>query len=756
MSAAVDVPSVRSSHAMTLLRPTKSALLFGGSDGNVFFDDFYLLEPADYASTAQARRDTSEQSADPDNRSGKATQNGAEPRPPPLALQWKKLLVSYAPAYPGSCFAATRGLPSSLDSDGGLTELPHVGSGRDGHSMHYVAEDDEERRGLRVLVVGNVIVSSEADKHNHGDAFEMEDLRIEEVRIRQPVLEAQWASCPVKSMWKPRARTAHSSVLVQDQLYCFGGKNADATKFFQDIFYYDVRLNQWKKPQTTGPHPPPRAFADMTSSGDKLFLYGGYDGKQQFGGLYMFDTRLNRWDKIVASGDKPATRINHTISFVAPNHIIMFGGRKKMTRRNDLYMFDLRTKVWAAIEAQEPEDGADGHSDCAPVGRTAHTALSYTRSSDNDKAERIIIFGGYAGAHRWLNDLHVLTLRPESHRIDSRASKAAEPEWEPPLSSVQDTEVTVACPALTQFRPTNAVNQGSGDAGHGHVLSDITNTTASDAAAGAAVLVSTGPTSTFSNTTTTMSRNRPPRRAFQGPRDLSAGGGLGHGFSTIESPERTKRRRREGSTQDSCSQSQDSIRTSSLPDTSLSQLLQQQQKVEEGITKLTNIIESEVIGRHRNDQNEQSQWKRDNERLSEQVLSLSQRLESSERQLKASESEKHELRERLAVAETELHTQRGCLNDAIPALTTRILEAIDASRQQQLSSSVMLECKVSAVHDLLEEMRHMHEDKTEADFSPEKKATQGHRPMETLYNRFELNSKKVSEKSNDYKTKSKR
>lgn len=43
------LPQVRSGHAVTLLRPTESVLLFGGSDGKVFLNDFFVLEPSHYA-----------------------------------------------------------------------------------------------------------------------------------------------------------------------------------------------------------------------------------------------------------------------------------------------------------------------------------------------------------------------------------------------------------------------------------------------------------------------------------------------------------------------------------------------------------------------------------------------------------------------------------------------------------------------------------------------------------------------------------
>lgn len=98
---------------------------------------------------------------------------------------------------------------SSVASD--VSELPYVGGGRDYHSMHYIpsSRDEESQRGMRVLVLGNILVAAQ-DEAKH---FEVDEFRIDEVRIRQPMLEAQWVPRKFGGTWKPRARHAHSSVV---------------------------------------------------------------------------------------------------------------------------------------------------------------------------------------------------------------------------------------------------------------------------------------------------------------------------------------------------------------------------------------------------------------------------------------------------------------------------------------------------------------------------------------------------------------
>lgn len=227
-------PAARSGHAMTLLVPTESVLLFGGADGRVFYEDFYVLEPAYYptmdmsaqysdsptttaaaALTTSSRAKSSAQadvlpSTEQGERPGLQDRATGQPQ-----FQWKKLVVTYAPARHASpCVAlSASSMRSSVSQSQSVS--PHAGCGRDYHTMHYVRESqsEERSRGLRVLVVGNVVIAADNRSGVGALTFEMQELRVEEVRIRQATMEAQWISRRVDSMWKPRARHAHSSVV---------------------------------------------------------------------------------------------------------------------------------------------------------------------------------------------------------------------------------------------------------------------------------------------------------------------------------------------------------------------------------------------------------------------------------------------------------------------------------------------------------------------------------------------------------------
>ncbi|KAL4156425.1 hypothetical protein PRNP1_005456 [Phytophthora ramorum] len=365
-------PAARSGHAMTFLPPAKSVLLFGGADGKIFFEDVFLLEPAKYgASTGRPGRVTTRSTS---------RSEGEDSQPAGEEMQWKRLvvsrgtsLISQSPRSPMFSSANSTG-PSPRAIGSGVKKreptFVHPGGGRDYHSMHYVQSSagEERARGMRVLVVGNVVVASdeaagarggetqsEGGAGNAGFAFDAPTLRVEELRVRQPLLDAQWEVRRVdhSSMWKPRARHAHSSVVVRgEQVFVFGGKDATSSAFFNDIFYYDAALNQWVKPtiNPTGQLPQPRAFAGLTASddGNTLFLFGGMDSKQEFGSLFLYDVAHSRWDSLAGAtlGDRPSCRINHSLTFAAPNHLVLFGGRRRAVRQNELFIYNVNTPAF--------------------------------------------------------------------------------------------------------------------------------------------------------------------------------------------------------------------------------------------------------------------------------------------------------------------------------------------------------------------------------------------------------------------------
>ncbi|CAI5711291.1 unnamed protein product [Peronospora destructor] len=125
-------------------------------------------------------------------------------------VQWKRLVVSRDTTFTGQLSCSPLFLSATCnDTNSRATEseverrpstLLHSGGDRDYHTMHYVlsSADDEKTQGMRVLVIGSVVVASEEDAAQCGRgtqaqesaanaamAFQTLTLRVEELRVRQ-------------------------------------------------------------------------------------------------------------------------------------------------------------------------------------------------------------------------------------------------------------------------------------------------------------------------------------------------------------------------------------------------------------------------------------------------------------------------------------------------------------------------------------------------------------------------------------------
>ncbi|GMF45149.1 unnamed protein product [Phytophthora fragariaefolia] len=750
-----------------------------------------------------AKRSRSERAA---TRGRRADEREAEQAPD---VQWKRLVVSRGSSFSGQ--SPRSPMFSSAASGGAIGSgverrapcFVHAGGGRDYHSMHYVqtSEEEERTKGMRVLVVGNVVVASDdaaaqaaggAPAEAGASVFDAPTLRVEELRVRQPMLEAQWEVRRVDdaSMWKPRARHAHSSVVVGgEQVFVFGGKDATSSTFFNDIFYYDAPLNQWVKPPVnpTGHLPQPRAFAGLTASddGNTLFLFGGTDGKQEFGSLFLYDVEHSRWDSLAGAtiGDRPSCRINHSLTFAAPHHLVLFGGRRRALRQNELFIYNVNKRAWRLVHGGQAEgqrtsrrrSSQSALEDKPPIGRTAHATLMFRpEPAGPDAVQKLLVFGGYAGSHQWLDDLYLLSLPqavlmqpPSASRNSSRSfaatlalsapqqplqtsqssqparlpqesthseglhEQSAPPVLEPPHSSqsTQPQQEPPPEPAEPDNQPSDVLQPislaSTAPASSPPRQPPPRETSRSDALH-RATATTTG-TSVLSDITNQPSSNSQKQQQQPTVSRTSSTTTAGADTASPGAVKKHKRRRVLEDSQDSNnSNSNNSNGSGELTtaqvgiQTTLLQLLQHQPRVEDTLARIVSVLTREQTARQQQSMNQETLMRVHSEEQSKRLEAATRRNEALEGRLARSEAERASLHEKLMARETELYMHKKSLEVAIPPLNERV-QAIEASHIQQLNVSRVIESKISAVHDFMDELRNAGGEGTETDDSPQQR-----------------------------------
>ena len=102
---------------------------------------------------------------------------------------------------------------------------------------------------------------------------------------------------------EPSPRYGHASVAVGEQLYVWGGVTEDLDALASALHSFHPLLEYWEYCECSGL--PPSALLHRgayVSSGDNLYIYGGYDGSDYQGCLHKLDTKSWKWQQLSSGG----------------------------------------------------------------------------------------------------------------------------------------------------------------------------------------------------------------------------------------------------------------------------------------------------------------------------------------------------------------------------------------------------------------------------------------------------------------------
>jgi len=210
--------------------------------------------------------------------------------------------------------------------------------------------------------------------------------------------EMKWLSCEASGML-PSPRWGHGAANIGHGLYIFGGR--DKYRIHADLYRLDLKNLVWVSVHSpTEVSPSPRWDFASTSSGNLIYIYGGNSEKGLLTDMYELKvdqcTRSLKESHGVTSavtlGFQPRPRAGHTATVVGRQMYVFGGYYDGWQYLNDLFCFNLDTHTWSPIETTGP----------VPSPRWGHVTVLVDR--------RLLVFGGYGGSGRYLNDLHLLDI----------------------------------------------------------------------------------------------------------------------------------------------------------------------------------------------------------------------------------------------------------------------------------------------------------------------------------------------------------
>lgn len=213
-----------------------------------------------------------------------------------------------------------------------------------------------------------------------------------------------WSIPSVQGM-QPPARYAHTATLMGNKLIIFGGFNGRS--YLDDLSVLDTSTMSWYVPVVKGTPPSARYAHTATPVGSKLFIFGGCGENRCFSELHVLDTATMTWYQPNVTGTLPPARAYHTTNLIG-RKLFVFGGRAGNKYYNDLHILNLDGMIWTK-----------GIS----TG-TGPIELAYHASSTIDN--KLYIFGGMDGIrcynHCWV--LHTESMNWVQHRFEGNAPSA--------------------------------------------------------------------------------------------------------------------------------------------------------------------------------------------------------------------------------------------------------------------------------------------------------------------------------------------
>jgi len=148
-------------------------------------------------------------------------------------------------------------------------------------------------------------------------------------------------------------RWCHASVVVPTKdpglIYFIGGWDSECQ--YNDVFLYSLNENKIIELECSGKPPSNRAGLSAVAWNKKIILFGGSTCKNGdyvfYNDLHVFDTDTNRWDIVPSNGTPPSPRAQQG-AIIVNSKLYIVGGFDGKNCLVDVHIFDLNSHTWTS------------------------------------------------------------------------------------------------------------------------------------------------------------------------------------------------------------------------------------------------------------------------------------------------------------------------------------------------------------------------------------------------------------------------
>lgn len=206
----------------------------------------------------------------------------------------------------------------------------------------------------------------------------------------------------------PLGRDGHVAALVDDRMVIYGGSTEKT--LIGTFSALNLKSFVWEELEVEGDDPQPRESMGLAACKSILFIFGGNVANPGDGDAYTNDFfrievrgRKARSKRIVPLGPVPSPRLSHSLTFLKPNYLALFGGESSEELPNDVWLYLIQQNIWVKLQPQTPI-----------AGRIAHVAAAFQG--------KLLIYGGMGNdAHQTVkSDVAILTFSDEPILVSRR------------------------------------------------------------------------------------------------------------------------------------------------------------------------------------------------------------------------------------------------------------------------------------------------------------------------------------------------
>lgn len=147
---------------------------------------------------------------------------------------------------------------------------------------------------------------------------------------------------------KPKPRRGHTACVLNNMMYIWGGQGS-SSQLFNDMWIFKFETEEWYEVFTIGEIPSARYYHSCTIYDSNIWIYGGYNGNDEFSDMYSYNPGDLTWKVEIPSSDSILNPPSKQLAYLAcyQDKLFLIGGSNPLEDEMlDIYIYIISKGIW--------------------------------------------------------------------------------------------------------------------------------------------------------------------------------------------------------------------------------------------------------------------------------------------------------------------------------------------------------------------------------------------------------------------------